>query len=95
MGLYGELINVNAYHQPGVEAGKKAAAEILALQVRLETLLADGQPRSLEAIAKELELASPEPIFWALRHLGGNPRGYQISGDWGNPSSLEVVKAPG
>jgi glucose-6-phosphate isomerase len=95
VGLYGELINVNAYHQPGVEAGKKAAAEILALQVRLETLLADGQPRSLEAIAKELELASPEPIFWALRHLGGNPRGYQISGDWGNPSSLEVVKAPG
>ena len=95
VGLYGELINVNAYHQPGVEAGKKAASEVLALQVRLETLLADGQPRNLEAIARELELASPEPIFWALRHLGGNPRGYQLSGDWGNPGSLEVVRAPG
>ena len=32
VGLYGELVNVNAYHQPGVEAGKKAAAAILNLQ---------------------------------------------------------------
>jgi len=95
VGLYGELINVNAYHQPGVEAGKKAAAEVLALQERLESLLADRQPRSLEAIQQQLELASPEPIFWALRHLGGNPRGYRISGDWGAPASLQVVREPG
>ena len=32
VGLYGELVNINAYHQPGVEAGKKAAAAILSLQ---------------------------------------------------------------
>src|SRR5262245_14936974 len=32
VGLYGSLIGINAYHQPGVEAGKKAAASILALQ---------------------------------------------------------------
>jgi glucose-6-phosphate isomerase len=94
VGLYGELIDVNAYHQPGVEAGKKAAAEVLALQLRLEDLLADGQQRSLAAIAEALELASPEPIFWALRHLGGNPRGYRISGDWGNPASLQVIREP-
>ena len=25
VGLYASLININAYHQPGVEAGKKAA----------------------------------------------------------------------
>jgi glucose-6-phosphate isomerase len=95
VGLYGELINVNAYHQPGVEAGKKAAAEVLALQARLEALLADGQPRDLAAIAQSLELASPEPVFWALRHLGGNPRGYRITGDWGLPASLQVVREPG
>jgi glucose-6-phosphate isomerase len=29
VGLYGYLVNVNAYHQPGVEAGKKAAAMVL------------------------------------------------------------------
>ena len=32
VGLYASLIGINAYHQPGVEAGKKAAASILALQ---------------------------------------------------------------
>ncbi len=35
VGLYAELVDVNAYHQPGVEAGKLAAAEVLALQGRL------------------------------------------------------------
>ena len=27
VGFYASLINVNAYHQPGVEAGKKAAGD--------------------------------------------------------------------
>ncbi len=35
VGLYAELVDVNAYHQPGVEAGKKAAAEALALQAKI------------------------------------------------------------
>jgi glucose-6-phosphate isomerase len=50
VGLYGELVNVNAYHQPGVEAGKAAAAEILDLQKRIQAVLADGQPRSIQAL---------------------------------------------
>ncbi len=29
VGFYGSLVNVNAYHQPGVEAGKKAATSVL------------------------------------------------------------------
>src|SRR5687767_9215849 len=29
VGLYASLLGLNAYHQPGVEAGKKAAASIL------------------------------------------------------------------
>ena len=32
VGFYATLVNINAYHQPGVEAGKKAAAAVLALQ---------------------------------------------------------------
>jgi glucose-6-phosphate isomerase len=90
VGLYGELVNVNAYHQPGVEAGKKAAAVILALQGRLEALLADGREWSLEELRAHLELASPEPLFWSLRHLCANGRGYTASGHWGQPSSLRV-----
>ncbi|WP_216903050.1 glucose-6-phosphate isomerase [Synechococcus sp. CCY 9618] len=88
VGLYGELVNVNAYHQPGVEAGKKAAAGILSLQSRVEILLADGRTRSLAAIAAELELEAVEPVFWLLRHLCANARGYRAEGDWGTPDGL-------
>jgi glucose-6-phosphate isomerase len=93
VGLYGELINVNAYHQPGVEAGKKAAAEILTLQSRLEGCLADGAPHSLEVLGKALDLESPEPLFWILRHLCFRQSPYHASGDWGQPDSLLFQKA--
>ena len=92
VGLYGELVNINAYHQPGVEAGKKAAAGILALQQRLEAALADGQSRSLAELQQELEIPSPEPLFWIVRHLCANPRGYRAEGHWGDPASLRVSK---
>jgi glucose-6-phosphate isomerase len=90
VGIYAELVNINAYDQPGVEAGKQAAAVVLELQAQLESLLADGQPRSLEAIAEALAAPSPEPVYWALRHLCANPRGYVAEGDWGRPASLMV-----
>ncbi|KWT90495.1 glucose-6-phosphate isomerase [Candidatus Magnetominusculus xianensis] len=32
VGFYASLININAYHQPGVEAGKKAAGSVVTLQ---------------------------------------------------------------
>ncbi|MFM7360927.1 MAG: glucose-6-phosphate isomerase [Cyanobium sp.] len=88
VGLYAELVDVNAYDQPGVEAGKKAAAAVLEQQGRLEALLADGRERGLEQLAGELELASAEPLFWSLRHLCANARGYECSGSWGDPASL-------
>jgi glucose-6-phosphate isomerase len=92
VGLYGELINVNAYHQPGVEAGKKAAAEILSLQERLEQTLQGGQSHGLQDLQQALQLESPEPLFWILRHLCFNGRGYQASGHWGDPQSLRFQK---
>ncbi len=93
VGLYAELVNINAYDQPGVEAGKKAAAEILALQGRLEALLADGQERSLQELQQALGTESPEPLFWILRHLCANPRGYRASGVWGQPAAMRFAKA--
>ncbi len=92
VGLYGELINVNAYHQPGVEAGKTAAARILAMQQSLESTLADGVPRSLDELQTALKLDSPEPLFWILRHLCFNGRGYDARGDWGQPESLRFQR---
>ena len=88
VGLYAELVNVNAYDQPGVEAGKKAAALILALQERLEALLSDGQERSLQELQQALGTDSPESLFWILRHLCANRRHIDARGDWGNPETL-------
>jgi glucose-6-phosphate isomerase len=88
VGLYAELVDINAYDQPGVEAGKKAAAAVLDQQARLEAVLADGRERSLAELAAELELTSAEPLFWSLRHLCANPRGYGCSGSWADPAGL-------
>jgi glucose-6-phosphate isomerase len=93
VGFYGELVNINAYHQPGVEAGKKAAAGILALQGELEAVLADGTPHSLGELQQRLKLPSPEPLFWILRHLCANPRGIAAEGSWGDPSSLQFHRS--
>ena len=93
VGLYGELVNVNAYHQPGVEAGKKAAAALLALQGRLEQALGDGQEHDLAGLQAALQLPSPEPLFWILRHLCANGSGLEARGDWGEPASLRFRRA--
>jgi glucose-6-phosphate isomerase len=76
VGLYATLVGINAYHQPGVEAGKKAAAEVLHIQSKVETQLsAAGSPLAVEAIATAIgEPASTETIFKVLRHLAANGR---------------------
>ncbi len=91
VGLYGELVNINAYHQPGVEAGKKAAAALLELQGNLEQVLGGGQERSLAELQELLQLPSPEPLYWILRHLCANGRPISASGDWGQPASLRFT----
>lgn len=75
VGLYAFLINVNAYHQPGVEAGKKAATAVIDLQRRvLAALRADGQPRTAEQLAAELGADDEvETVFKLLQHLAANP----------------------
>jgi glucose-6-phosphate isomerase len=72
VGVYGELIDVNAYHQPGVEAGKKAAAAVLALQRRLHQALgAEGRDVRALAQAVDADAADCWPI---LCHLAANGR---------------------
>ena len=76
VGLYASLIHVNAYHQPGVEAGKKAAAAVIALQRRVLEHLSHhkGQPSTVEQIAQALgEPAESETIFKILQHVAANP----------------------
>ncbi len=76
VGLYASLIEVNAYHQPGVEAGKKAAAEVLTLQSKIVEHLASLKGhQSAEDIALALgEEKRTETVFQVLRHLVENQR---------------------
>ena len=75
VGFYAELINVNAYHQPGVEAGKKAAAAVLDLQLKvIAQLKGTSEPQTAEQLADALALPDHvEWIFKILQHLSSNP----------------------
>lgn len=69
VGLYASLIHVNAYHQPGVEAGKQAAAEVLSLQRAVLAALRGRGGLSAEALSLELGAGDPESVFHVLEHL--------------------------
>jgi glucose-6-phosphate isomerase len=90
VGFYGSLVNVNAYHQPGVEAGKKAAAAVLDLQQRVLQVLKDAQkPLSVAEIAKKAGKPEQiETIYKTLRHLAANGRGVALEGKLGQPATL-------
>jgi len=70
VGFYGSLVQVNAYHQPGVEAGKKAAAGVLTLLARVKGALS-AQPQTAGQIAGALS-EDPEAVWHALTHLAAN-----------------------
>jgi glucose-6-phosphate isomerase (EC 5.3.1.9) len=36
VGLYASLVGINAYHQPGVEAGKQAAGDVIELALKIQ-----------------------------------------------------------
>src|SRR5581483_3941781 len=59
VGFYASLVNINAYHQPGVEAGKKAAAAVLTLQAKVLAQL-KKQPGTPDAIAQAI--GAPDEI---------------------------------
>jgi len=81
VGFYGSLVNINAYNQPGVEAGKKAATRLLQLQKQAREKLTAGAGKTAEEIARSIN-ADPEEVFHALRHLVANDPHIRItSGD--------------
>ncbi len=68
--VYAELIDVNAFHQPGVEAGKQAAAAVLGLQRRLFEALGPT-PRTVRELAAAVA-ADPADCWPILQHLAAN-----------------------
>lgn len=94
--LYACLININAYHQPGVEAGKKAAATILDLQAQvMAALKVTRGPISLGDLAARAQASDQvETLYRILRHLEANDRGVQFHGDRKRPDRLTITYHP-
>jgi glucose-6-phosphate isomerase len=75
VGLYASLIGINAYHQPGVEAGKKAAGGVIALKQKLTATLTAAPGKSFTAEQLAAAAGAPdqaELTFKLLEHLAAN-----------------------
>lgn len=97
VGIYASLVNINAYHQPGVEAGKKAAGEVLALQKRVLAVLNEAsckqpvEPLTLEEVAERCHAPEDiEMIYKIIAHMAANDRAIIAEGSCGSPRSIKV-----
>lgn len=97
VGLYATLVNVNAYHQPGVEAGKKAAAAVLEVQRSLlRALHAEAAPRTVEALAAAAGIGQHVESAWkVLEHLAANGRVARTPGSSPTTAMYALAAATG
>jgi glucose-6-phosphate isomerase len=75
VGFYASLVNINAYHQPGVEAGKKAAGKVIQTQCKILDFLSKqpGKAVTVVEIAKAIEAGEDiEHVFKICEHLSAN-----------------------
>ncbi len=78
VGYDAALANINGYHQPGVEAGKKAAGRVLELQRALVAALAADPAASLTAAEWAARAGFPDlaaEAWWVLAGLAARGRG--------------------
>ena len=76
VGYYADLVNINPYHQPGVEAGKKAAGNVIGTQLKVLKLLKESSGKSFTVQAVAEAIGNPEEIetvFKICEHLAANP----------------------
>ncbi len=77
VGFYATMIGINAYHQPGVEAGKKAADGYIALQRKLveQVTARSGQPFTAAEAAAAVDAPTDEQrVYDILQRLARNSR---------------------
>ena len=97
--MYAEFININAFHQPGVEAYKKASKGIIELLLDIEEKLdsCKGEADTAAAIAEELghadKIVEIEGILNKLA-LNSDKRDlpYSVSRKWAENNWLYTVK---
>ena len=83
VGLYASLIGINAYDQPGVEAGKRAARALLALSAGVQARLAI-QPGTPQQIAESVA-ADPLEVHYILMRLATTGRAIETNGVFSRP----------
>jgi glucose-6-phosphate isomerase len=91
VGLYASLIAVNAYHQPGVEAGKKAAASILSLQRKVLAALSQTPQKASQIATATGGPDAVEAVYLLLEHLAANGRARVVSR--GEPGEMTFVNS--
>jgi glucose-6-phosphate isomerase len=77
VGLYASLININAYNQPGVEAGKKAAGKVIETQRKVLDFLSKqlGMGFNVEEISEAIGAEDDvEHIFKICEYLSTNKK---------------------
>ena len=78
--------------RPGVEAGKKAAANIIEYQKKVSNLLDEGGEYTINDITSLFDKSVSEPIFFILREMCFGNDNYLVKGDWSDPNSLVIQK---
>lgn len=72
VGIYAQFVNINAYHQPAVEFGKRAAGGLIETKnAAARALLAAGRPMTAEELAREIG-ADPADVLRLMLHLTAN-----------------------
>jgi glucose-6-phosphate isomerase len=77
VGFYASLVNINAYHQPGVEAGKKAASKVIQTQCQILEFFSKqtGKAFDVAEISEGIGASDEiEHIFKICEHLVANQR---------------------
>ena len=72
VGFYASLVNINAYHQPGVEAGKKAAGQVIEIERKILDCLSQKPKKlfTLLEISKVIGMEEDtETVFKVIEHL--------------------------
>jgi glucose-6-phosphate isomerase len=72
VGFYASLVNINAYHQLGVEGGKKAASQVIEIQIKILDCLSKKPNKlfTLSEISKLIGMEDDtETIFKVIEHL--------------------------
>ena len=75
VGFYASLVGINAYHQPGVESGKKAATRILKIQKQIFYALKSNSKKALTVDQLSVMIEDKnenEHIFKILERLSVN-----------------------